>query len=55
MREIKLSEVDFKKYEGYLENEREEIDSISRELRGLRVAFINSTSFGGGVAEIFTP
>jgi len=53
MREIKLSEVDFKKYEGYLENEREEIDFISRELRGLRVAFINSTSFGGGVAEIF--
>jgi trehalose synthase len=41
------------KYKGIISDERlEEIEGISRDLKGLRVIMVNSTPRGGGVAEV---
>src|SRR6266540_3337251 len=32
----------------------DEIDGLARELKGVRVCHINSTGFGGGVAELLS-
>ena len=53
MKEVNVNEGSLAKYSEYLGSEdKVHFENLSKELHGLRVAFINSTSFGGGVSEL---
>ncbi len=54
MKEVRVAEKSIALYRKFLSLGRErEIFELSEKLKGKRIAFINSTSFGGGVAELF--
>ncbi len=54
MKKVDVKIANLAKYSEHLENkDKAHFENLSKELHGLRVAFINSTSFGGGVSELF--
>lgn len=54
MKEVGIKKGNLTRYTDYLDGQDKLIfNNLSEDLRGLRVAFVNSTSFGGGVAELF--
>ena len=55
MKEIPLSQLNLAKYRKFISfSQEQEIKSLAEGLKGKRIYFINSTSFGGGVAELFS-
>ena len=53
LEKLSLSTKDIKKYRLVLESEViDEIEKLARDLKGIRICHINSTPFGGGVAEL---
>ncbi|MFC1897882.1 glycosyltransferase [Chloroflexota bacterium] len=53
LEKLSLSTKDIKKYRLLLESEViDEIESLAHDLKGIRICHINSTPFGGGVAEL---
>ena len=53
MREVGIKVENLTRYAEYLDGENKiAFKNLSEDLHGLKVAFINSTSFGGGVAEL---
>lgn len=53
LKEIPLETKELKKYEGIVSGELlGEIHALAEDIKGIRVAMVNSTSEGGGVAEI---
>ena len=50
--EVKFEKRDLEEYRKIVGEEIDEIYEIAKDLRGLRVSHVNSTSFGGGVAEL---
>lgn len=47
------NQIGLKDYKGIIEDSLyEEIESLAKELKGLKVCHINATAYGGGVAEI---
>lgn len=53
LEKLSLSTKDIKKYRLVLESEViDEVEELARDLKGIRICHINSTPFGGGVAEL---
>jgi len=53
LEKLSLSTKDIKKYRLVLESEViDEVEKLARDLKGIRICHINSTPFGGGVAEL---
>ncbi|GAJ22421.1 unnamed protein product, partial [marine sediment metagenome] len=53
LEKLSLSTKDIKKYRLVLESEViDEVEKLARDLKGIRLCHINSTPFGGGVAEL---
>ena len=53
LEKLSLSTKDIKKYRLVLESEIiDEVECLARDLKGIRICHINSTPFGGGVAEL---
>ncbi|KUK94495.1 MAG: Glycosyltransferase [Thermotogales bacterium 46_20] len=53
MKKVETVKKSLRDYEALISAEKiEEIESLSRELKGARVLHINATAYGGGVAEI---
>ncbi len=54
MKEVAVGKKDILLYKSFIPNEEfRRIKLLSQSLKGKRIAFINSTAFGGGVAELF--
>lgn len=54
MREISAGKKNITDYKDFINSqERDDLKNLSGNLKGKRIAFINSTAFGGGVAELF--
>ncbi len=54
MKEVVVEKKDIFLYRKYLSEESEKyLRRLARSIKGKRIAFINSTAFGGGVAELF--
>ena len=54
MKEIILKTIDSSLYRNFISARQEkEMKSLATSLRGEKIYFINSTAFGGGVAELF--
>ena len=55
LNKVSLGIRDLQKYRLVLGNELiDEIESLAADLRGVRICHVNSTSFGGGVAELLS-
>ena len=53
LQKVSLVTKDINKYRGLLGNELiDEIESLASDLKGIKICHINSTPFGGGVAEL---
>ena len=55
MKEVHLADLNLTKYRRFISpRQNKEIQSLATTLKGKRIYFVNSTSFGGGVAELFS-
>jgi len=54
VKEINAKKRDIADYKEFIDSkENENLGKLSENLKGKRIAFVNSTAFGGGVAELF--
>ncbi len=54
MKEVTVGKKDIFLYNRFLHSEElKNVYELSKNIKGKRIAFINSTEFGGGVAELF--
>ena len=50
---VQTEKIELEDYRGIIDDELfDEIEVLAKELKGIRVCHINTTSYGGGVAEI---
>ena len=53
LQKISLVTKDINKYRGLIGDEQiDELEALARDLKGIKICHINSTPFGGGVAEL---